>query len=47
MAKLIILCGLPGSGKSYYAEKGNLKIVFGAEELEETTARTFAALGIK
>lgn len=33
--------------KSYYAEKGNLKIVFGAEELEETTARTFAALGIK
>ena len=33
--------------KSYYAEKGNLKIVLGAEELEETTARTFATLGIK
>ena len=33
--------------KNYYLAKGNLKIVIGAEALEETTARTFAALGIK
>ncbi len=33
--------------KSYYSDKGNLKVVYGAEELEETTARTFAALGIE
>lgn len=32
--------------KEYYSKKGNLKTVIGAELLEETTARTFAALGI-
>ena len=32
--------------KSYYLNKGNLKTVEGAEALEETTARTFRALGI-
>ena len=32
--------------KDYYAEHGNLKLVFGAEELEETTRRTLEALGI-
>ena len=32
--------------KSFYSQKGNLKIVEGAEALEETTARTFRALGI-
>lgn len=32
--------------KNYYHNKGNLKTVEGAEKLEETTARTFAALGI-
>ena len=32
--------------KDYYAKKGNLKLVYGAEELEETTARTLRALGI-
>ena len=32
--------------KDYYSKKGNLKLVYGAEELEETTARTLAALGI-
>ena len=32
--------------KDYYLKKGNLKTVIGAEEVEETTKRTFAALGI-
>ena len=32
--------------KDFYHEKGNLVLVPGAEELEETTKRTFAALGI-
>jgi len=32
--------------KEYYRAKGNLVIVEGAEELEETTRRTFTALGI-
>ena len=32
--------------KEFYREKGNYVQVQGAEELEETTARTFAALGI-
>ena len=32
--------------KDYYREKGNLVMVFGAEEVEETTKRTLAALGI-
>ncbi len=32
--------------KDFYREKGNLITVDGAEELEETTKRTFAALGI-
>ena len=32
--------------KDFYREKGNLVIVVGAEEIEETTKRTFAALGI-
>ena len=32
--------------KDYYREKGNLVMVFGAEEVEETTNRTLAALGI-
>ena len=32
--------------KEYYLKKGNLKTVIGAEALEETTARTFEALGI-
>lgn len=32
--------------KEYYKAQGNLRIVEGAEELEETTRRTFAALGI-
>jgi len=30
--------------KDYYRESGNLKLVFGAEELSETTARTIKAL---
>ena len=32
--------------KEYYREKGNLVMVYGAEEVEETTKRTLAALGI-
>ena len=32
--------------KDFYHEKGNLVLVPGAEELEETIKRTFAALGI-
>ena len=32
--------------KQYYRDKGNLVMVEGAESVEETTARTFAALGI-
>ena len=32
--------------KEYYAKVGNLKLVEGAEALEETTARTLKALGI-
>ena len=32
--------------KEYYSKKGNLKLVYGAEDLEETTARTLKALGI-
>lgn len=32
--------------KHYYLEKGNLRIVEGAEQVEETTKRTFKALGI-
>lgn len=32
--------------KDYYAKTGKLKIVVGAEEVTETTARTLAALGI-
>ncbi len=32
--------------KDYYAKQGNLKLVEGAEKLEETTARTLSALGI-
>lgn len=32
--------------KHYYLEKGNLRIVEGAEEVAETTKRTFKALGI-
>ncbi len=32
--------------KDYYAKQGNLKLVYGADELEETTARTLNALGI-
>ena len=32
--------------KQYYRDKGNLVEVIGAEAVEETTARTFAALGI-
>ncbi len=33
--------------KDYYSEKGNLKIVYGQEELSETTRLTLEALGIK
>ncbi len=33
--------------KDYYAEAGNLALVYGAEELEETSRRTLEALGIK
>ena len=32
--------------KDYYAKTGNLVLVYGAEQLEETTARTLKALGI-
>ena len=32
--------------KDYYKDKGNLKLVIGADEIEETTERTLAALGI-
>lgn len=32
--------------KDYYAKKGILKVVTGAEQLEETTARTLSALGV-
>ena len=32
--------------KDYYAKLGNLKIVVGAESIEETTTRTLSALGI-
>ena len=32
--------------KSYYRDSGKLCIVYGAEEVEETTKRTFEALGI-
>ena len=32
--------------KEFYSKKGNLALVFGAQEVEETTNRTFAALGI-
>lgn len=32
--------------KDYYLEKGNLKIVVGAEDIEETTKRTLTVLGI-
>ena len=32
--------------KDYYKSHGNLRTVIGAEEVEETTKRTFAALGI-
>lgn len=32
--------------KDFYAAKGILKVVTGAEELEETTARTLRALGV-
>ena len=32
--------------KEYYSRKGNLVPVYGADEVEETTQRTFAALGI-
>ncbi len=32
--------------KDFYRKKGNLVTVIGAEEVEETTKRTFAALGI-
>lgn len=33
--------------KDYYSEMGNLKIVYGQEELSETTRLTLEALGIK
>ena len=33
--------------KEYYSKKGNLALVYGAEAVEETTERTFNALGIK
>ena len=33
--------------KSFYAEKGNLKLVEGQEKVEDTTALTFKALGVK
>lgn len=33
--------------KDYYSEKGNLRIVYGQEELSETTRLTLEALGIK
>ena len=33
--------------KEYYGKMGNLAIVMGAEELEETSKRTLEALGIK
>ena len=32
--------------KDFYAKKGNLKIVYGADSVEETTALTLAALGV-
>ena len=32
--------------KDFYAKKGNLRTVVGAEAIEETTGRTFKALGI-
>ena len=32
--------------KEFYQAKGNLRLVYGAEEVEETTKRTLAALGI-
>ena len=32
--------------KDYYREKGNLRVVYGAEQVEETTLRTLTALGI-
>ncbi len=32
--------------KDFYSKQGNLKLVFGASAVEETTARTLAALGI-
>ena len=32
--------------KEYYSKTGKLRLVFGAEELEETTKRTIEALGI-
>ena len=32
--------------KDYYGAKGNLVIAEGADSIEETTARTFSALGI-
>ena len=32
--------------KEFYSKKGNLVLVYGAETVEETTSRTFAALGI-
>ena len=32
--------------KGYYEKQGSLRLVYGAEKVEETTKRTFAALGI-
>ena len=32
--------------KDYYSKKGNLKLVYGAEKIEQTTERTLEALGI-
>ena len=32
--------------KEFYSKKGNLALVYGADAVEETTSRTFAALGI-
>ena len=32
--------------KEFYSKKGNLALVYGADAIEETTQRTFAALGI-
>ncbi len=33
--------------KEYYSGKGNLKIVYGQEKVEDTTALTLAAIGVK